>query len=316
MTNPATTQRELNIQSTQYNGLTWLNIEGPTKAEMQFLQESYPFHPLDLEDCLSRVQLPKLDQYQDYIFLVLHFPIFNKKARVNMPGEVDIFVGPNYLITVHQGELRLLNKLFLDFQRSEEIRASYMSKGSGQLLYHILDELVDYCFPILNAVMRKVDIVEEQVFESSARETVRELSILRRDIMSYRRILRPQIDVLELLEERRISFLKVDPEVYFGDLADHARHIWVELEDLKEVMENLSDSHNSLTSHHTNDITRVLTIITTIMLPLIVVSGIYAQNIPLPYQDQPIVFPILMASMVVIAVVMFGFFWWKRWIWP
>ncbi|MEK7778261.1 MAG: CorA family divalent cation transporter, partial [Chloroflexota bacterium] len=184
----------------------------------------------------------------------------------------------------------------------------------GRLLYHILHELVDHCFPMLNALMLKVDAVEERVFEGSASQTVRELSMLRRDIISYRRIIRPQIDVLELLEERRIPFLKVDPDVYFGDLADHARRIWVELEDLREVMDNLSDSHNSLASHHTNEVMRVLTITSTIMLPLIVVSGIYAQNIPLPFQGQTIVFPILMASMVLIAGAMFVVFKWKRWI--
>jgi magnesium transporter len=314
VTEQVTTRRELNIQSIKHNGLTWVNIEGPSIAEIQFLQENYPFHPLDLDDCLSKVQLPKLDQYQDYIFLVLHFPIFNDKIRVNVPGEVDIFVGPDYLITVHQGQLRLLNKLFLDCQQSEEMRANHMSKGSGRLLYHMLRELVDHCFPMLNALMLKVDAVEERVFEGSASQTVRELSMLRRDIISYRHIIRPQIDVLELLEERRIPFLKVDPDVYFGDLADHARHIWVELEDLREVMDSLSDSHNSLASHHTNQVMRVLTVITTIMLPLIVVTGIYAQNIPLPFQEQTIVFPILIASMVLVAVAMFAVFLWKRWL--
>ncbi|MBF8267341.1 MAG: magnesium transporter [Dehalococcoidia bacterium] len=307
-------QRELHIHSLEYNGLTWLDIEDPSKAEMKFLQKNYPFHPLHLEDCLSWVQLPKLDKYQDYVFLVLHFPIFNKKVRITTPSQVSVFVGARYVVTVHQGNLGPLTKFFGECQESEDSRHRYMSHSSGRLLYHILDGLVDYCFPILNAISRKVDAVEEQVFEGSLRETVRELSILRRDIISYRRIIRTQIGVLELLEEKEFPLLKVDPDVYFGDLADHIRRIWVGLEELKEVMENLSESHDSLTSHHINEVMRTLTVITTIMLPLIVVSGIYAQNIPLPYQNENIVFPILMASMVLLGGAMLVLFKWKRWI--
>ncbi|MBI2855256.1 MAG: magnesium transporter CorA family protein [Chloroflexi bacterium] len=314
MTQQTATQRELNIQTIEHKGLKWVNIEQPSSAEMEFLRQNYPFHPLDLDDCVSRVQLPKLDEYEDYIFLVLHFPIFNEKSRVTVPSQVSIFVGANYLVTVHQGNLRPFTKSFTDCLQSEEVRERFMGHGSGRLLYRILDGLVDYCFPILTAIIRKVDAVEERVFEDSARETVRELSMLRRDLISYRRIIRPQIDVLELLEEKEFPFLKVNPDVYFGDLADHTRRIWVELEELKEVLDSLSDSHASLTSHHTNEVMRVLTIIATIMLPLSVLSGLYGMNVRLPLESSRLAFVFVLLMMLGIAGGMLLFFRFRRWI--
>ena len=122
MASTRTEHQELNIQSLERQGLKWINIEKPSKGEMHWLQEHYPFHPLDLDDCLSRVQLPKLDEYENYIFLVLHFPVFNRKVHITLPSQVSIFVGEEYVVTIHAGQLRPLVKLFRDCQTSETVR--------------------------------------------------------------------------------------------------------------------------------------------------------------------------------------------------
>jgi len=306
--------QEPNIKIAQWNGITWVNIDRPTLAEMQYLRERYPFHPLELEDCLSRLQLPKLDESADYIFLVLHFPRFDPRARMSHPSQVSIFVGPDYVVTVHQGDLRPLVKLFQDCQDSEEVRAQVMGPTSGHLLYRILDGLVDYCFPILNKVIANVEAIEDRVLDERARELVREITIQRRDIISLRRIIRPQIGVLEALEQRPIPFLKAKLDVYFSDLADHFRRIWNELEEMKEVVDALSDSHSTLTSHHTNEVMRILTIIATIMLPLTVITGIYGMNIGLPLEHSPLAFAVILGVMAVISLVMLGYFRARRWL--
>ena len=306
--------KQLNIELAEYGELTWVNIEKPSVAEMSYLKEHYPFHPLDLDDCLSRVQLPKLDEYPGYLFLVMHFPLFKEAMRLTQPSQVSIFVGATYVVTVHTGELRPLTKLFRDCQSSEAIREETMGSGSGLLLYRILDGLVDYCFPILNRVMENVDRVEEGIFDRREGQILRELALLRRDILSYRRIVHPQIDVLESMEEKEFPFLKVNPEVYFGDLADHMRRLWAELEDLKEVVEGLHDTHDSLSSQHTNQIMRVLTIFATIMLPLTVVASLYGMNVSLPLQDNVAAFGIVVAIMALISAGLLSLFRVRRWL--
>ncbi len=244
-------QQQLNIKKIAHGPISWLDVEMPTLAEMEYLRRTFDFHTLALDDYLSRVQLPKMDDYDDYLFLVLHFPLFNRDAGLTVPSQVSIFVSGDYLVTVHRGDLRPLMKLFADCAASEPVRKTVMGHSSGYLLYRILDGLVDYCFPSLNKIIETVDGLEVRIFDMAAKELARELLVTKRDILAYRRIVRPQIEVLELLEKKEYPFLKVDPDVYFGDLADHVRRISVELGDLKEVLQGLHDTHVSLTTDRT-----------------------------------------------------------------
>jgi magnesium transporter len=317
---PAIAAEELNIQTITWGKLVWVNIEKPTEREIEYLAQNYPFHPLDLEDCLSRIQRPKLDEYKEegYLFLVSHFPVFNKQARVTTPSQVSAFLGNDYLITLHQGELKPLVKLFRDCQVNEKARNDYMSRSPSYLLYRILDRLIDYCFPILNKIGGNIDAAEDKVFsEDGIREAVHELSLLRRDIISFRRIIKPQTEVFELLESKESEWhiLKEDPEVYFGDLADHSRKIQDTLDDYKEVVEGLNDTNNTLTSFRINKVIRILTIISTILLPLTLVAGVLGMNIyPLAESGSWLAFSIIMIVMACIIIGMLTLFRLKHWI--
>jgi magnesium transporter len=272
---------ELNIEQIAWNGLTWVNIEKPTPREREYLAQNYPFHPLDLDDCLSRIQRPKIDEYEDYLFIVLHFPLYSKEARVVVPSQVSIFIGKDYLVTSHAGVLKPLVKLFRDCQLNDEARQENM-KSPGYLLYRITDRLVDYCLPITNKIMWNIEKVEDDVFNTRGRGTVREISILRRDIISFRRIIWPMRAVIATLERKTDPFTKEDMKVFWDDAVDHIDKIWDTLDECKEIIEGLKDTHDSLYSYRTNEVIRVLTIIATIMMPLTLVASVYGMNIPLP----------------------------------
>ncbi|MSQ11092.1 MAG: magnesium transporter [Dehalococcoidia bacterium] len=278
--------KEPGIETVQWNGLTWVNVERPTRAEMSFLRERYGFHPLALEDCISRIQLPKIDEYGEYVFLVLHFPLFNPTIRMTEPSQVSIFAASSYVVTVHQGDLRPLSKLFQDCSLSEAVRNDVMGRSSGYLLYRILDVLVDACFPILNQAIENLERIEREPISKNSSYTIRELSIIRRDVVAYRRLIRPQVEVMETLEAREYPLLKVDPDVYFGDLADHTRRIWEELEELKEVGDGLSDTFLASNIFTTNDALRALTIVFTMTLPGTLLATLYGMNVPLPFQNH------------------------------
>ncbi len=304
------------IKTLSYQKLTWVNIENPTETETQYLAERYPFHPLDLDDCLSKIQMPKIDEYDDYLFMVFHFPVFNAEARVTTSSQVSIFIGEDYIITLHNGDLKPLVTLFRSCQSNEKARDENMGRSSGYLLYLILDRLVNYCFPILNKIGHNIETIEENIFSEAPRGTVRDVAMLRRDIISFRRIIRPQTAVVEVLEQREWPILKEDPDVYFGDIADHLRKIRDTLEDYKEVEEGLTDTNNTLTSFRINEVIRLLTIISTIMLPLTLIASIVGMNIWPMDKDigNPVAFIGIVVAMLIIIVGMLVFFRLRRWI--
>lgn len=315
-------EKSSNVNVITYGKLTWVYIERPTMQDVEYLARHFNFHILNLDDVLSRVQRPKIDEYPDHLFIVLHFPVFNKQNRVTTPSEVDIFIGETYVVTVHKsGDLKPLSKFFNECLVDEGICNAYMSRSSGFLLYHILDRLVNYCFPILDKVTDNVEKVENLIFARPVPETVREISLIRRDLISFRRVIHPQIGVVEALEREEYDFLKEDQDIYFGDIADHIRKIWDGLEDCKEVVDGLADTSNWLTSHRIQEIMRVLTIVMVIMAPLTLIASIYGMNIYLPGGHEGLpgekdytAFVALSVIMVGIVVSMLWFFRRRHWL--
>jgi len=278
---------KLNMQTLTWGDLTWINIEKPTRKETEYLGQSYHFHPLDLDDCLSRIQRPKIDEYKDYLFIVLHFPAFNKQILVTEPSQVSVFISDKYLVTLHEGRLKPLVKLFVECQADIESREEYLKHGSAYLIYRIIDRLVDYCFPILNKVDENLDLIEEKIFANVKRTTVRDITEIRRDIISLRRILGPMRGTINGIEPKIRKYTVKDLAVYFGDTGDHLEKIWDMLEEDKEVIEGLNNAYDSLSSERVNNILRTLTILATIGAVLTFIVGFYGMNIPLPGGSNP-----------------------------
>jgi magnesium transporter len=307
-------EEKLNLQSLTWGELTWVNIEHPTEKETEYLAQNYPFHPLDLDDCLSRIQRPKIDKYKDYLFLVFHFPVFHKEARVTRASQLSVFIGPNYLITLHKGELKPLVKLFKECEIDEESRQENFNEGSGYLLYRIIDRLVDYCIPISNKMLDNIEDVEDGVFSNTRRSQIKEISVLRRDIISFRRIIWPMRAVIGSLEPNVRRFTKMDLSVYFGDTVDHLDRIWDALDEYKELIEGLNDTHDSLMTNRTNTIIRLLTMISTILLPTTLIASIWGMNIGLPFQNSSHSFIYIVLIMAGIIGGMLYFFRRKKWL--
>jgi len=188
------------------------------------------------------------------------------------------------------------------------------SDAASEVIDRILDRLVDYCFPIMNKIIANVEAAEDRLFSDQARDSVREISILRRDIMAYRRIIRPQPAILKSLEEKDYPFLREDLEAYFGDIGDHIGKLTETLDEYKEVVEGLNASSDSLFSHRTSEVMKMLTILATILLPILLISSLYGMNIPLPFQGSPFAFIIMIFVMLLISGGMLFYFRFKRWI--
>ena len=305
---------ELHIETLKWGKITWVNVEKPSSKDMHYLAKNYLFHPLELEDCLSRTERPKIDEHENYLFIVLHFPVYDKKAQVTVTSQVSIFIAADLLVTVHTGGLKPLSHLFNDCQQNESACNENMLRSTGYLLYRILDRLVDYCFPIVRKIISNAEDIEDRLFSEPNRDSVRELSILRRDILSTRRIIRPQRTILKSLEIKDYPFLKEDLDVYFGDIGDHIGKMTETLDEYDEVVEGLNATSDSLFSHRTNQVIKILTLLGTIILPMLVIQGLYSMNIPLPMQDSPWSFLVIILVTISVSAAMIIYFRHRHWI--
>ncbi len=297
-----------------HGGLTWAHLDAPTAAEAAGLAARFGWHPLDLEDVLSKRQRPKVDEYPEYIFAVLHFPAYDKAIQRLNAAELDLFLGPSFLITLPAVELLPVTRLFARCQDDEELRDRLFSKGSGYLLYHVLDDLFDYCFPILDKIGHKLDTVEDDMFEGRAEEVVRDLSNVKQEIISYRKIIKPERSTLRVLEGRVQRFLPQDLELYFDDIVDAAERIWDLLDNYKEVVDALEQTNESVISHRQNDILRVLTVFSVVLLPLTLITGIFGMNVRFPGFDTAHAWWAIVGGMVAVLGGLLGFFRYKRWL--
>jgi magnesium transporter len=307
---------QLNIETVTFKELTWVNVEQPTIDETDYLAQNYQFNQLDLDDCLSRRQRPKIDEYEDYLFVVLHFPKWHKDVQIARPSQVAMFIGRKYVVTVHAGELTPLVKFFEACQESTAMRQKAMGRGSALLAYRIIDLLVDYCFPIMDKILSQIENLEDMVFDQTV-EATHELAIARRDIIAQRRIIWPLRAVIAELETKLRKFTTRDMSDLFGDMLDHLAKIWDTLEECKEVIEVYKDSDYVLSTERINRIMRVLTIFSAIILPFVVISSIYGMNVTLPgglsggsFQS----FLLLLLAMIVVAGGMLFFFRRRHWI--
>jgi magnesium transporter len=267
------------------SGVRWLNLERPREADREWLEREFGFHPLAIEDVASRNQRPKLDAYDDYLFIVLHFGLYDKSTKRLLTDELDVFVGPDFLITLPDRPLPAIASLFERYAQNEELRESVFSKGTGYLLYKIVDTGVDASFPMLRRMGEKLDQLEDDIFEGRSAEIVRDLSEAKQEIINFRRIVRPMRAVLRDLERTKQRYIADDLDIYFDDITDAAERIWDVLENYKEVVEALEDSNESVLSHRLNQSLRVLTAFSVAMLPLTLLASVFGMNVPLPGQE-------------------------------
>jgi magnesium transporter len=294
--------------------VTWTNIIQPTRHELNQLGERYPqFHPLNLHDCLTPLEFPKLDHHDDYIFIVAQLPSWDPKEQLSRPCEVDIFVARGVLVTVHQGELKPLNELFARAQADEVAREALLGRGASPLLYDLLNAMVDYCYPILHKVNHNIRHIERNLFQSNTQHILSEVAIIRRDVIALRHILRPQLDVVRELERGDWPFIHEDLNLYWGDISSHLAQQRAMLDEHFDVINGLSDTIHTLASHRIDEVVRLLTLITILTVPLTLLSTIFGMNVQLPYGAHPLPFFAINALGIVVTIVLLWYLRQRGW---
>src|SRR3954449_1256008 len=292
------------VEIVESSGLRWINIERPRAVDRAWLEEHFDFHPLDIEDVFSRNQRPKIDEYPEYLFIVLHFPRFDKQVGRLNAAEVDIFIGPDFLITIPNEQVQPLEYLFERCRQREDVRDQLFSKGPGYLLYKIVDDSVDASFPMLRKIGNKLERIEDDIFEGKSDEIVRDISNAKQEIINFRKIVRPQRAVFGDLERTKSRYIADELDIYFDDINDASERIWQMLEGYKETVEALETTNESVLGHRLNDILRVLTAFSVILLPLTLIASIWGMNVKVPGEGQLEGFFAVLGCMLVVLVSM------------
>ncbi len=295
----------------------WVNIVKPGEEDILTLKKKYRFHTLDLEDCLSESQRPKIDEYEKYLFIILQFPYYNKRTRHIATEQVNIFIGQNYLITIHDGHLEELNTIFEKCKKSVKSRSLFFGKSTGYLLYSIISNLFSSSFSITDKIQIALKKIEEKIFETPhVKDQLFDIMVTKKNIITLRKIILPQRTVIAALEHKQKRFLPEDLEIYFDDVVDQIEKLWNILETQKEVIESLEDTNESLLSHKINNTMRTLTVFSVIMLPLTFLTGLFGMNVELPFKDALANiehFWSIIISMLITVILMIGIFRLKKW---
>ena len=283
--------------------VTWTNIVRPTQADIDELGQRYPqLHPLNLGDCLTPAEFPKLDHYDDYLFIVTQFPRWDAASLICHPAEVDIFITRGVLITSHQGELKPLNTLFARLETDPQARQELMAHGASPLLYELLSVLVNYCYPILQKVNHNIRQIEQNLFGADTPKILHDVAIARRDVIALRHIIRPQIDVMRELEKGQWDFIHEDLNLYWSDISDHLAQLRLMADEYGEVIGGLSDTLDTLASHRIDEVVRLLTLVTLLSLPLTILTTIFGMNVYLPQGSHPLTFYVINGIGIFITV--------------
>jgi len=302
------------MQEVQSEKITWINFESPGADDVLYLKKNFDLHPLVLEEFSTPTIRPKAAEYETCLYLTIHIPLFDLESRTTYPGEIDIVMNKNTLITSHTKKIPQLADFFNELKTDPAKRELYMNESPGALLRFVIEMLFESCFPKLDHISEKLDYIEKEIFAGHEKEMVFELSLVKRDILNFRRTMKPQRSVLESLIKTDYHFIEPELKPYFQDLIGTNIRIWNNLESAKETIESLEATNNSLLSNKLDMTMKVLTLFSAIMLPLTVYSNILAMSAEIPFGRNPHGFWIHLSIMLFISLFTMTIFKIKKWL--
>jgi magnesium transporter len=298
----------------KHKKITWIDFENPKGDDITYLQENFNIHPLAIEELVTPTYQPKVVEYSNCLFLSIHIPLFDVEHRTTYPGELDIILTANHLITSHKQSIYQIGKFIENLEKSEGKRRLSLEKTPTHLLHDLIEILLDSCFPRLNHISQKLDFIETQVFAAKEKEMVFEISVLKRDILNFRRTLKPQRSILESVIQKNHPFIPTDIKIYFQDLIGTNIRLWNILESQKETIEALEATNNSLLSNKLDLTMKVLTIFSAVLLPMTVYSNMLAMSAQIPFGHSPYAFWIHATLMVILSIITITIFRIKKWL--
>jgi len=301
------------IETIKIGTIRWHHLIAPKEEELNFLRENFHFHPLDIEDCRSKInQRPKIDVYDDYYFMILHFPKFDNTNTFIKTKEIKIFWGDDFIITIGSSPwvvAELFEQAKAKLAKKEDLELS----TTDALLYRILEKLMTETQDLIRLIGNHVEILNRDLFGKKAEKMIERISVTRRNIILLNTIFKPQLPLFQRFESGKIEGYADNMEIYWGNILDYYQKMWDMIEDYQELVEGLSQTFDSLQTNRTNEIMKMLTLISSIVLPLTFITGLYGMNVILPLQDYSAAFWLVIGLMGGLSFSMIYFFKRKHW---
>lgn len=295
--------------------ITWIDIVRPSREDMDYLKEHFSFHPIIIDELMRPSAREKAEDYGSYLFMVMHFPRYSQEHLTSIPVELDMLVTNSYVITVRYEKLEAFDSMFNKCMTDPHMKDQCFSRTTGHFLYFLIDEVLEHTRRQLAHIGDKLDIIEKNIFSDQTRERIREISLLKRDILDFRRILRPLEHQLKSLEAKGEKFFGERIKVYLSDLVGDFLRVWNGIENYKDTIESLETTHTHILNSRANEIMKIFTILAFTTFPLSLLVGLLSIDL----QGNPIfglkyAFWIIFVLVIVGVITMLSVFKKKRWL--
>ncbi len=294
------------------DGLLWIDIEDVTDEDAELLSDVFGFHPLAVEDCISRdIHPPKIDDFEDYLFVIVHGINYHTESEVVETTELAFFMGKNYVVTTHDVPMRSISSM-LDHIRKD---GRLMRRGADFLTHDIIDALVDNIMPTIEQMDEKNDQLEDEALHKPKRETLMAIMQLKRSILSLTRIILPQREIVNRLSRGEYNLICERAQIYYRNIFDHLVRIEMLTLGLRDMTESVLSTYLSSVSNRMNEVMKVLTLIATIFIPLTFIAGIYGMNFAnMPELALRYGYFVILGVMAVIGISLAVYFRRKKWL--
>jgi magnesium transporter len=306
--------REIAHAVREAQGTLWVDIDSNSRQQLALLEKVFNFHPLSIEDVLNPVSRPKVELYDGYMFVTLRVVRFHDET--DDPYDLEtanlyFFLGPTFLVTVHAGASTNVDRVADTALRTPDL----VSRGPARLAHHIMDAAIDAFFPILDRVDEFIDSLEERVFASFDEDSLRDIFSVKRMVLSLRRYLAPQREIFNVLSNRPSPLLPPDAQLYYRDIYDHMLRINDSLETYRDLLSSTMESYLSQVSNRLNVVTKGLSLVATLSVPFVVVSGMWGMNFRrIPLADHPLGFEIMLVAQLLLGGALIWLFRSRKWL--
>lgn len=294
----------------------WVHVSRNLPQDIEYLRSRFEFHPIDLRDTLPPLQRHKLVVRERYIFLILLFPVFDRKTRIVSSVELDCFIEPQRIVTVNNGTLPIIQQVFDEYKRDRDERERCFRGGIPQLITALLERLYESLFPMLLHISADIDEVERQLFKADQGDLALEVLRIKTNIVNVRKAMQGHKRVLQaFMQYGGFLFPLRAQKEYIDELVERTKEIWDTVELQRDTINALHETHASLLENRTNDIIKTLTMFSVVIFPLTLIATMFAMDVQgIPFRDDPLAFIKVTAILIVLAAVMVVFFKKRRWI--
>lgn len=289
----------------------WLDMQAPQEADIALLRDEFKFHPLAIEDAIRHHERPKVDSYEGYYFLVFYAIGYDQEKNRLLTEAMNLFIGANYIVSVHEGDISAIDETIKRWQKDEE----EFGNDAGALLYALLDTITDDYFPVIDRLADRVEALEELIFERFQESALQDVFSLKRDLLSIRRIVAPERDVLNVLIRREVPIFERNTILYLQDVYDHIVRITDSIDTYRDLLSSALDAFLSVQSNRLNQVVKVLTITSIVLMTDALIAGIYGMNFEfMPELHWQYGYPFALGIMLVLTVGLVAFFRWRKWL--